>query len=283
VGLGPLPPTLRRHASLQRSNARTPAHPDSNHPHLLTAARFRVLDAPVSRCRAPQNRQLCIEDQLLRALGTGDNKVSNPKAYQMRRMFQRMYYNYKPGKTLWIIVIIGRKMGIAITSLLFVKNPGFQMAVRGCVGGGGGKGVSCCRCCVVPYMAGVWRCAITAGASFDSPVPPRTLEGPVWLPMLSGGVKRVRTCVLVHARATQPCRALASPPPTHTPCIPPLQMALLVLFVAYSLQVRHNPYMSTGERAEVVEKYRQKTAKKQYSEGKYKFVAEVRPWFRVAL
>lgn len=35
-------------------------------------------------------------------------------------------------------------------------------------------------------------------------------------------------------------------------------MALLVLFVAYSLQVRNTPYMSTGERADVIKKYREK-------------------------
>jgi hypothetical protein len=35
-------------------------------------------------------------------------------------------------------------------------------------------------------------------------------------------------------------------------------MALLVLFAAYSLQVRHSPYMSTGERDAVVKKYKEK-------------------------
>jgi hypothetical protein len=83
-----------------------------------------------SLCVCGQYRHLAEEDQLLRALGTGNTKITNPRALEFRRMFNRMYYNFKPHKTYWIICVMGRKFGIAVTALMFQKNPAFQMSVR---------------------------------------------------------------------------------------------------------------------------------------------------------
>jgi hypothetical protein len=41
----------------------------------------------------------------------------------------RLYYHFRPEQWYWILVILGRKFLIAITALMFNKNPAFQMAV----------------------------------------------------------------------------------------------------------------------------------------------------------
>ena len=67
-------------------------------------------------------------DQILRALGTGDDEETNPEAIHTRRRYRMMYYHFKPGKIYWIVYILARKLGIATAGLLFRANPGFQMA-----------------------------------------------------------------------------------------------------------------------------------------------------------
>lgn len=69
------------------------------------------------------------EDQLLRALGTGDSRLTNENAYDIRKRYHRLYYHYKPGKTYWVLIVVARKFCIASTGLLFRDNPGFQLAV----------------------------------------------------------------------------------------------------------------------------------------------------------
>jgi hypothetical protein len=73
-------------------------------------------------------RELVMEDQLLRAKGVGQDKLSNPNALDMRRMFGRSYFQFKPQYFLWILAILLRKFCIAMTSVVFNKNPSFQMA-----------------------------------------------------------------------------------------------------------------------------------------------------------
>jgi hypothetical protein len=73
------------------------------------------------------NKKAIKTDQILRALDTGDNEKSNPY-YFVRRRYHKMYYHFKPGKIYWIVIIIGRKCGIAAAGLLFRANPGFQLA-----------------------------------------------------------------------------------------------------------------------------------------------------------
>jgi hypothetical protein len=84
-----------------------------------------------------RGRMLIMEDQLLVAMGIGETRLTNPHCYDFRKRFQRLYYQFKPDFYFWILVILGRKFGIAFTSLMFRKNAAFQVrswfrAVRLC-------------------------------------------------------------------------------------------------------------------------------------------------------
>jgi hypothetical protein len=76
-----------------------------------------------------KNKDLIKEDQLLRAKDLGDDRVSNPNAYEVRKRYHKLYYHFKPGKTYWITYIICRKFGIAVSALLFRDNPSFQLSM----------------------------------------------------------------------------------------------------------------------------------------------------------
>jgi hypothetical protein len=76
-----------------------------------------------------KNKDLLKEDQLLRAKGLGDDRKSNPHAYEVRKRYHKLYYHFKPGKTYWITYIICRKFGIAVSALLFRDNPSFQLSM----------------------------------------------------------------------------------------------------------------------------------------------------------
>ena len=75
------------------------------------------------------NRREIVEDQYLRAHHAGDNRISNPNAYDVRKKFQLMYMNYKPKYYYWMLVILCRKFFIAFASLMFRGNASFQLAV----------------------------------------------------------------------------------------------------------------------------------------------------------
>ena len=75
-----------------------------------------------------KNRELVMEDQLLRAKGTGQDKLTNPRAYDFRCTYGRSYFQFKPDWCMWILAIILRKFCIAITAVVFGKNSSFQMA-----------------------------------------------------------------------------------------------------------------------------------------------------------
>ena len=75
-----------------------------------------------------KNRELAMLDQLLKAKGTGDDKLSNPLAYDLRMTYGRSYFQFKPDFCMWILAIICRKFFIAITGAVFGKNSSFQMA-----------------------------------------------------------------------------------------------------------------------------------------------------------
>jgi len=76
-----------------------------------------------------RNRMLVMEDQLLRAKGTGGTRLENPNAYDMRKRFHKIYYHFKPDNWYWVLVIIARKLGIATTALMFNKTPAFQLSM----------------------------------------------------------------------------------------------------------------------------------------------------------
>jgi hypothetical protein len=73
------------------------------------------------------HRELVMEDQLLRAKGTGNDRLSNPHALEFRNMYGRSYFQFKPDWCMWILAILARKLCISITAV-FNKNAAFQMA-----------------------------------------------------------------------------------------------------------------------------------------------------------
>jgi hypothetical protein len=74
-----------------------------------------------------KHRELAMEDQLLRAKGVGNDRLTNPHAYELRRRMGRAYFQFKPEFCLWILSILARKLCIAVTAV-FNKSPAFQMA-----------------------------------------------------------------------------------------------------------------------------------------------------------
>jgi hypothetical protein len=74
------------------------------------------------------HRELIMEDQLLRAMRTGDDKLTNPHALEFRKRWARTYYQFRPDVHMWVLAIILRKFLIAISSLVFNTNQNFQMA-----------------------------------------------------------------------------------------------------------------------------------------------------------
>ena len=75
-----------------------------------------------------KNRIEIMYDQMLRAQSSGTTRFSNPVAYDIRKAYSRLYYQYKPDFYWWSLMILGRKFFIAITAVLFATNPAFQMA-----------------------------------------------------------------------------------------------------------------------------------------------------------
>jgi hypothetical protein len=77
-----------------------------------------------------RNRESIKHDQILRAAGCGDDRLSNPKLYDFRRMWSQAYYMFKPGKaSYWLLIIFARKLGISVAALMFRTTPSYQLAI----------------------------------------------------------------------------------------------------------------------------------------------------------
>lgn len=76
-----------------------------------------------------RHRMTIREDQVLRARGTGDTRLTNPDAYNLRKRLHKTYYHFKPTYHWWTLAILGRKFLIAFAALMFRKNVSFQLAV----------------------------------------------------------------------------------------------------------------------------------------------------------
>ncbi len=74
------------------------------------------------------NKERAMLDQVLRAKGVGDDKLTNSLAFELRQTFGRSYFQFKPDFCFWILAIIVRKFFISITAVVFGKNSSFQMA-----------------------------------------------------------------------------------------------------------------------------------------------------------
>ena len=75
-----------------------------------------------------RNRELIMEDQLLRAKGTGYDRLTNPNAYEMRKRYRNVYYQFKPDYIYWAEAILLRKFLLAVTYIMFNRNSAFQLA-----------------------------------------------------------------------------------------------------------------------------------------------------------
>jgi hypothetical protein len=76
-----------------------------------------------------RKREVIMEDQLLRAMDTGNDRLTNPNAYGIRRAFGRTYYQFRPDLHFWVLFIIARKFLISVVALIFRLNPQFQLAM----------------------------------------------------------------------------------------------------------------------------------------------------------
>ena len=68
-------------------------------------------------------------DQYLRANEVGDARETNPTAYDIRKRYKVLYYNFRPQMIGWMTVILMRKFFIAFSSLMFRSSPAFQLSM----------------------------------------------------------------------------------------------------------------------------------------------------------
>jgi hypothetical protein len=64
--------------------------------------------------------------QILRAKGLQRERIVH-RYYVWAETWQRLFYFYVPGKWYWLCVILGRKLLIAFTALMFRGNGSFQV------------------------------------------------------------------------------------------------------------------------------------------------------------
>ncbi len=65
-------------------------------------------------------------DQVLRAKGEGETSLTNPNI-QIRRRFRKLYEDYKPEHRYWKLVLIARKLGLAIIGIMLAGNAALQV------------------------------------------------------------------------------------------------------------------------------------------------------------
>jgi hypothetical protein len=76
-----------------------------------------------------RNAERIMEDQLLRAKGVGEDRLTNPNAYTLRKSYGRMYYQYKPDFFWWQLIVLLRLFFIAFVPVIFNANGTYQMAI----------------------------------------------------------------------------------------------------------------------------------------------------------
>jgi len=75
-----------------------------------------------------KNKRIIFEDQLLAAQDRGEKQISNPN-FAFRKRYSSLYKNFKPDKWYWVLLILGRKLGICFTALMFRRDPIFQLSL----------------------------------------------------------------------------------------------------------------------------------------------------------
>jgi hypothetical protein len=76
-----------------------------------------------------RNAEKMMEDQLLRAKGVGDDRLTNPNAFTLRQTYGRMYYQFKPDYFWWQLIVLLRLFFIAFVPVIFNSSGTYQMAV----------------------------------------------------------------------------------------------------------------------------------------------------------
>jgi hypothetical protein len=75
-----------------------------------------------------RKRELIMEDQLLRAKGMGDDRLTNPHAWSLRQAYGKAYYQFRPAHFYWTLAIVARKLALCLTAVIFNRNASFQLA-----------------------------------------------------------------------------------------------------------------------------------------------------------
>jgi hypothetical protein len=75
-----------------------------------------------------RNRVKVKQDQILRAKNTGNSRGTNPDCYDFRKKYHKIYEMYKPQYYYWSACIMGRKLLIACSGLMFRRSPVFLLA-----------------------------------------------------------------------------------------------------------------------------------------------------------
>lgn len=81
------------------------------------------------------SRERVTLDQHLRAVGIGDDRLSNPQAYSTRKALGRLYGAYRPPIAwVWPIIQLLRKAALGVAAVLFSGSSAFQLAACCLVG-----------------------------------------------------------------------------------------------------------------------------------------------------
>ena len=67
-------------------------------------------------------------DQALRVRGEGETSLTNPNI-SVRRRFRKLYEDYKPEYKYWKLVLIARKLALAIIGILLTGNAALQVTM----------------------------------------------------------------------------------------------------------------------------------------------------------
>ena len=70
-------------------------------------------------------------DQRLRMRGEGETSLTNPYIV-VRRRFRKLYEDYKPEYRYWKLVLISRKLALAVIGILLTGNPTLQVFPGSC-------------------------------------------------------------------------------------------------------------------------------------------------------
>ncbi len=78
-----------------------------------------------------RNYHAIVADQLLRSKGQGETSLTNPSIH-IRRRYRKLYEDYKPQFAYWKLVLIARKLVLAVTGIVLAGNASLQVSALCC-------------------------------------------------------------------------------------------------------------------------------------------------------